>query len=243
MCLVLFSWQPNAEYQLVVAANRDEFYNRPSDIARFWPAPPDILAGRDLQAGGTWLGITREGRFATVTNFRETPADPLPPRSRGDLTSNFLSSHEPTEIYLQQIDQRATEYRGFNLLLGQANNLHYYSNRQRQIQSLPPGSYGLSNQLLDCDWPKVIDGREQLASLVKTSFTTEQLFQLLLDTGQPDEPWSAKFIQTLEYGTCASTVLIVKRNGEVLFEERVFDASDTVYPATRYAFRLASSCP
>jgi uncharacterized protein with NRDE domain len=243
MCLVLFSWQPNAEYQLVVAANRDEFYNRPSDIARFWSDHPDILAGRDLQAGGTWLGITREGRFATVTNFRETPADPLPPRSRGDLTSNFLHSHDVTESYLKEIDQRAAEYRGFNLLLGQANSLHYYSNRQRQIQSLPPGCYGLSNQLLDCDWPKVIDGREQLASILKTSFTTEQLFQLLLDTGQPDEPWSAKFIQTLEYGTCAATVLIVKRNGDVLFEERVFDASNTILPATRYEFRLASSCP
>jgi uncharacterized protein with NRDE domain len=238
MCLILFSWQPDAEYQLVVAANRDEFYDRPSDKAHFWSDKPHILAGRDLQAGGTWLGVTREGRFATVTNFRETPADPLPPRSRGDLTSNFLSSHDAAESYLKEIDQRADEYRGFNLLLGQANNLYYYSNRQRQIQLLPPGNYGLSNQLLDCDWPKVIDGREQLASIVRTSFTTEQLFQLLLDRGQPNEPWSAKFIQTLEYGTCAATVLIIKRNGDVIFEERTFDAGDTAFPASRYAFRL-----
>jgi uncharacterized protein with NRDE domain len=241
MCLVLFSWQPNAEYQLVVAANRDEFYSRPSDNARFWPDQPDILAGKDRQAGGTWLGITRQGRFATVTNFRETPADPLPPRSRGDLTSNFLGSHVATESYLKEIDQRATEYRGFNLLLGQADSLHYYSNQQRKIQLLQPGSYGLSNQLLDCDWPKVIEGRKQLASMMNTSFTSEQLFQLLLDTGQPDEPWSAKFIQTLEYGTCASTVLMVKRNGNVLFEERVFDASNTAFPATRYEFQIAAS--
>ena len=240
MCLVLFSWQPNAEYQLVVAANRDEFYRRPSDNARFWPDQPDILAGKDLQAGGTWLGITRQGRFATVTNFRETPADPLPPRSRGDLTSNFLGSHVATESYLKEIDQRPAEYRGFNLLLGQADSLHYYSNQQRKIQLLQPGSYGLSNQLLDCDWPKVVDGREQLASLVNSSFTIEQLFQLLLDTGRPDEPWSAKFIQTLEYGTCAATVLIVKRNGDVFFEERVFDANDTAFPASHYEFRSGS---
>lgn len=238
MCLILFSWRPNDEYQLVVAANRDEFYKRPSDKARFWQDQPDILAGRDLQAGGTWLGITRGGRFATVTNFRETPADPIPPRSRGDLTSNFLNSHAATETYLREIDQRAVEYRGFNLLLGQTDSLYYYSNRQRQIKSLQPGTYGLSNQLLDCDWPKVIDGREQLANIVKTPFTPEQIFQLLLDTGQPDEPWSAKFIKTLEYGTCAATVLIVKRNGEVFFEERLFDASDTAYPPTHYEFRL-----
>jgi len=238
MCLILFSWQPNAEYQLVLAANRDEFYMRPSDTARFWADNPDILAGRDLQAGGTWLGITRQGRFATVTNFRETPADPLPPRSRGDLTSNFLTSHDATESYLKEIDQRAAEYRGFNLLLGQADNLYYYSNRQRQIQLLRPGSYGLSNQLLDCDWPKVMDGREQLAAMVDSSFTIEQLFQLLLDTGHPDEPWSSKFIQTLEYGTCAATVLMVKRNGDVFFEERVFDAGNTSFPATRYEFQI-----
>ena len=238
MCLVLFSRCPNDEYQLVVAANRDEFYARPSDNAKFWTDQPAILGGKDLQAGGTWLGITANGRFATVTNFRETPPEPMPPRSRGDLTSNFLTSNEPAADYLQAIDHRANEYRGFNLLLGDPDSLHYYSNRERKIKPLQPGTYGLSNQLLDCDWPKVVRGRNQLATMVNNGFDSEQLFQLMSDRGELDEPWSSKFIHTMEYGTRATTILTIKHTGEVCFEERLFDTKGTIQPASHYEFKL-----
>ncbi len=240
MCLILFSWQPNDEYQLIVAANRDEFYQRPSDKARFWPDNPDVLAGRDLQAGGTWLGLTRTGRFAAVTNFAEDPPDPLPPLSRGNLTGQFLTSNQHALSYLHEIDQRAMQYRGFNLLLGHSDALYYYSNHQQQIKSLDPGCYGLSNQYLDCTWPKVVDGRDQLTAMTKAGFTTERLFQLLLDKGREDEPWSAKFIQSPDYGTRAATVLTVKTNGDVFFAERLFSATGNVCPGAEFTFHISS---
>jgi uncharacterized protein with NRDE domain len=238
MCLILFAWQPNEAYQLVVAANRDEFYQRPSDRAAFWQDNPDLLAGRDLLAGGTWLGITRQGRFAAVTNFRETLADPVPPRSRGELTTDFLNDSSTAPTYLSAIHQKRTEYRGFNLLLGDQEHMTYYSNRQGRVVELSPGTYGLSNQLLDCDWEKVIHGRTQLEDLIREEIHTDTLFELLMDPGYHEHPWSAKFIHTLEYGTCASTVLLVKRDGSVIFEERTFGPAGVVLPHQCHDFNI-----
>jgi len=221
MCLILFSISPDARYRLVVAANRDEFYARPTERPDFWKDAPHILGGRDLQAGGTWLGVTRGGRFAAVTNFRESPLEPVPPRSRGALTADFLRSTESCTDYLSHIKPIAHEFRGFNLIIDDGRDVYYYSNRQPEAQLLKPGCYGLSNQLLDCDWPKVSRGREQLRALGHGNFDNEALFALLADRGD-QLPFSAGFIQSDTYGTSASTLVKVSQQADIYFEERAF---------------------
>ena len=221
MCLILFSID-SARHALTVAANRDEFYSRPTAQAAYWTDHPNVLGGRDLAEGGTWMGINRNGRFAAITNFRESPPDPLPPKSRGALTKGFLTGDEHPERYLARIDPEADQYRGFNLLIGDAAGYFYYSNRAREVIKLSPGAYGLSNQLLDCDWPKVVDGTTSLAALVDGDAATEALFGLIGDAHGTGQPFSAPFISSAEYGTCASTVLTVSKQGEVQFEERSF---------------------
>ncbi len=225
MCLILFGVQPSEKLRLVVAANRDEFYGRPASRAGFWDDHPQVLAGRDLQAGGTWLGITTSGRFAAVTNFRETPPDPMPLRSRGDLTSGFLTSEIPATEYLKEISSRGSEYRGFNLIINDGKDTYYYSNRATEFMKLEPGFYGLSNQLLDCDWPKVNKGRDKLSILLDRNISVEEMFsssfELLFDTGD-GEAFSNSFIATAEYGTCAATVLTLGNDGNINFQEQGF---------------------
>ncbi|MBD3647546.1 MAG: NRDE family protein [Pseudomonadales bacterium] len=237
MCLILFGIRPNESYRLALAANRDEFYGRPSAQADFWSDHPDILGGRDLKMGGTWLGVSRSGRFAAVTNFRETPPDPVPPRSRGELTSDFLAGDVSCMDYLDSVDRLAEEYRGFNLVIGEGEHFYYYSNRRREILELESGYYGLSNQLLNCDWPKSIEGRKRLSRLADDDFEPEAMFRLLFDPGN-DEPFSASFLASPEYGTCASTVLTISREGDVYFEERNFEAGGKASGSNRFSFTL-----
>ncbi len=221
MCLVFIAVRPDDDHLLVVAANRDEHYARPTAQAGFWQDYPQVLAGRDLQAGGTWLGVTRNGRFAAVTNFREDPPDPLPPLSRGELTAGFLTSDLTPAEYLDGVAQKPNEFRGFNLILSDGAETTYYSNRENKIRPLASGFYGLSNQLLDCDWPKVIEGRRQFISLSPAAFPRESLFELLSCEGD-GSPFSQRFIATETYGTSASTVVRMKVDGSIEFEERNF---------------------
>lgn len=238
MCLILFAIHPDPEYQLVVAANRDEFYHRPTREAIFWEDNPQILAGKDLQMGGTWLGITRTGRFAAVTNFRETPANPSPARSRGDLTLNFLRGNALATDYLANLRDVSDDYRGFNLLLGDQSGYYYYSNRSGQVTNLNSGYYGLSNQLLNCDWPKVIQGKEKLRSLADKNFCKSGMFDLLADKGN-EEPFSPKFIEGADYGTRSSTLLTIKNDGSLSFEERNFIAGGVAVHNNRYDFQAS----
>ena len=237
MCLILLAVRPNERHRLVVAANRDEQYARPSVQAAWWPGHSHILGGRDLEAGGTWLGVTTTGRFAAVTNFREDPPDPLPPRSRGELTANFLKSTETCEPYLMRVHEMADQYRGFNLIVGDGQGLFYYSNREGDTRELQPGFYGLSNQLLDCDWPKVIRGRRQLAKLAGSGFDPDDLFELLFCKGD-GEPFSQSFIATERYGTSASTVVKISSDGDAYFEERNFKPMGEPDRIHRYEFTL-----
>jgi uncharacterized protein with NRDE domain len=227
MCLILFAVNPNDRYRLVVAANRDELYERPTVPASFWQNSSGVLAGRDENMGGTWLGISRAGRFAAVTNFREDPPDPLPPRSRGDLPLHFLQGAMSASDYLQSIQDEGNAFRGFNLIVADESATGYYGNRDQSgsPRSLDSGCYGLSNQLLDCDWPKVIDGRTRLGTLVDQAPNelVEALFNLLLDEGDERE-FSNSFISSEIYGTRAATVAIIEKTGEIYFEERNFGA-------------------
>ena len=239
MCLILFAVNPGDRYRLVIAANRDELYERPTVPAGFWDQSPRVLAGRDENMGGTWLGVNRAGRFAAVTNFREDPPLPLPPRSRGDLPLGFLTSTKSPTDYLQDISQAGSEYRGFNLIVADRNAAGYYSNRagSRDPRILDAGCYGLSNQLLDCDWPKVIEGRERLRQLVHlpTDALVESLFELLLDEGDGRE-FSNSFISSEVYGTRAATVVLISHQGEICFEERNFGACGVQLPGNRFRF-------
>lgn len=239
MCLILFAWQSHPRYPLVVAANRDEFHQRPSAAADFWGDDPGILAGRDLQAGGTWLGVTRSGRFAAVTNYREpsTPEIALG-RSRGHLVSEFLGAESEPLLHADKLYTQGSSYRGFNLLLGSRDALAWVSNRDGKPLAVGPGSHGLSNHLLDTDWPKVHSGKERLEKLLAAGDPDpEALFDLLTDqaltpgeipqdletTLAPERLAKHYFIVSPVYGTRCSTVVLITADGQITFIERQFD--------------------
>ncbi len=243
MCLILFAYRQHPEFTLVVAANRDEFYERPSQPAHFWEHTPQLLAGRDLRAGGTWLGVTRHGRFAAVTNVRE-PNKAEAARSRGDLTTAFLLSELSTTQFDEQIEREA--YAGFNLLHWDGTTLHYSSNRAPSKQ-LGPGIYGLSNASVDSPWPKVLSGRQCLAHALGHANMQDALWTLLADRQQPPDELlpdtgvgldtermlAPRFIRAPHYGTRSSTVLLLRENGSGEFFERGFDAENSLY-STHY---------
>lgn len=238
MCLILIAHQLNEQLPLLVLANRDEFYARPTAAAKPWPDSPGMVAGRDLVSGGTWFGA-RNARWATVTNIREGVRDKEnhSSKSRGWLVRDYLKGNLPPADFLASIETTIDDFAGFNLLLGDARELWYASNRARDARLLPPGLYGLSNHQLDTPWPKVVRGKAGLSKLLNQSpFDKEAAFALLSDptratdaelpdTGIPLE-WeralSAAFITRPEYGTRCSTLLKANAEGHRLFVERRF---------------------
>ena len=242
MCLILFAFQAHADYPLVVAANRDEAYARPAAQAAFWLDHPDVYGGRDLEMGGAWIGITRSGRFAAVTNFRDGYPKGVAPRSRGDLVGGYLTGTQAPQPYLQSVAARLSEYAGFGTLAGDMNSMWFLSNYGNGVEAVTPGVHGLSNHLLDTLWPKVADGRRELTALLNSGAHTlsklpENLFAMLADrsvaaadalpdTGvgiRREKELGPKFIAVDDrYGTRASTVVIVNSQGEVYYAERSF---------------------
>ena len=234
MCLVLFAWQQHPQYKLVAAANRDEFYARPSAPAQFWQDAPHILAGRDLEQSGTWLGVTRSGRFAAITNVRD-PTAKQGARSRGHLVRDFLNSDQTPNGFIAQIQNCISNYSSFNLLLSDGSALHYCNSNGDNI-ALPPCIYGLSNAALDTPWPKVSTGKQALADTL-SDVQHESLFCLLADrtiaddkqlpaTGIPqwlEQKLSASFIHFDSYGTRCSTLVLQTHDGHIDFLERQFD--------------------
>jgi uncharacterized protein with NRDE domain len=254
MCLILIALDSHPDFGLIVAANRDEFYDRPSAAAGFWADAPWILGGRDLKAGGTWLGVDRRGRFAAVTNFRQGEREPAAPRSRGHLVSDYLTSGFDPRAHLERVQRDASLYNGFNLIAGDRRELFYFSNREGRARALGPGVYGLSNHLLDTPWPKVTSGKSALSAL-RISDPSElipNLFALLSDRSQAAdhllpqtgvrEDWerllSSAFIASSDYGTRSSTVLLVGRDGGVVFVERNFTTGSAPHEQVRYEFEL-----
>jgi uncharacterized protein with NRDE domain len=236
MCLVLLAWEKHPRWRLVVAANRDEFHARPTAAADWWPQAPNVLAGRDLKEGGTWLGVTRTGRFAAVTNVREPQQYRVGAPSRGHLTGNFLLSRAPSLGYLAGLMPLAAAYNGFNLLVMDGATLAWFSNRQMTLRTLPGGIYGVSNHLLDTPWPKVVRGKEDLAAALggDDDALEARLFESLSrrdpapDAELPatgveperERALSSAFIVTPDYGTRSSTVVLIGRDGEVRLTER-----------------------
>lgn len=252
MCLLVLAWQVHPRYKLVVAANRDEFHERPTEAMAKWPPPDDLIAGRDLRAGGTWLGIGRDRRFGIVTNFRELQRPSPGAPSRGNLIPDYLRNPVPTGRYLQQLEVTAADYSGFNLLLADAHSLWYVSNRaDRFAQVLPPGIYGLSNELLDTPWPKLQRVRSHFDPLLTQPGEVRkgELFAILADPTQAgiDEAlpetglsreWeqllSSPFISAEDYGTRCSTVVMVENSGAVSLTERRFGSRGTPLGETEF---------
>jgi uncharacterized protein with NRDE domain len=232
MCLILFSYQPNSDKRLWLAANRDEFHQRPTMPARIWPQQPTIIGGQDLQAGGTWLGITKQGRFAAITNYRK-PNSPEGRVSRGALCADFLASDLSCLDYLSAIQQHKDHYSGFNLLLDDGVDFYYYSNVQNQITKLVAGHYGLSNAFLNTPWPKTIGG----IKILKEAHSNHDLVKLLTDKTVPQDTelpstgigiekerlLAPRFIQSAQYGTRVSTVVSIDK--QVLLKEIGFNAA------------------
>lgn len=236
MCLIVVGWRVHPDYPLVVAANRDEFYARPTASAAYWADAPDIIGGIDLEAGGTWLGISTTARFAAVTNVRE-PGMAKGARSRGELTRNFLLSDLPAGDYARKLDGR--HYSGFNLLVSDGEALIYCSNRDGGPRALPPGIYGLSNHLLDSPWPKLVQARQRFAEALPRLPDEAGFFDLLGDQAivtDADLPktgvsleWerrlSAVFVKSEDYGTRASTLVYQQADGKVKLHEQSFGAN------------------
>ncbi|WP_420582225.1 NRDE family protein [Reichenbachiella sp.] len=236
MCLILFAWKKHPSYDLIVTANRDEFYNRPTQAASLWPEQPTLLAGKDLTAGGTWMGVTKTGKFAALTNYRDIANINDHAPSRGDLTKDYLIQNHKPKTYLEKLKSEQIPYNGFNLLIGDQNSLWYYNNINYEIKPLEPGIYGLSNALLDDPWPKVEAGKQKLGELIQNdALTADSLLKIIQDktialdiklpnTGVPLE-WeralSAMFITMENYGTRCSTTLL-KKGTSTNFAEKTY---------------------
>ncbi|QUW22423.1 NRDE family protein [Sporosarcina sp. Marseille-Q4063] len=239
MCLINFHLKDHPNYKLIVAANRDEFYERPTRPAHFWKDEPGLLAGRDLVQMGTWLGITKSGRFAALTNYRNPAEFGVVKESRGEIVKNFLVEDTSPSDFIHKLNTKKDLYNGFNILIGNTEQLHYYNNINEQIIVIPPGTHGLSNRFLNTPWPKVIKGKEMLQNYVTKNeiMDADELFNILMnaelaeDASLPktgvelelERQLSPLFIQTPNYGTRCSTILLVDHDNNVTFIERTYE--------------------
>jgi uncharacterized protein with NRDE domain len=253
LCLIALAWRARADLPLVVAANRDEWRDRPAEPARWWDDHPELLAGRDLKAGGTWMGVTRGGRFAAVTNFRDPSDKRSTARSRGGLVTDFLLGSEPAQAFLADLAGRVQEYNGFNLILGDGEGLYYYGSREGAARAIEPGVHALSNHLLDEPWPKVQRARSAMQQALRDRDPALRLFDMLSDTeGAPDEELpetgvgialervlAAPLITGVTYGTRASTVLKIAADGGASLEERSRAANGDVENVASHRFNMA----
>ena len=254
MCLILLACRTHPRYPLILAANRDEFYQRPTAPASFWETEPKILAGKDLQSGGTWLGITRTGRIAALSNYRDPShvLDNAP--SRGGLVTEFLLGDLPPAGYLEKLRQRSQEYNGFSIIFGDRKNLYAYSNRGEVPPLLQPGIHGLSNHLLDTPWPKVTLGKKALADILSQGGepSVEDIFALLADRSMPDDrllPDTGVELETERllaplftsgpvYGTRSSSILLIDQEAEVTFIERTHNGTPGKDSTRTFRFKI-----
>lgn len=256
MCLIVFALESHPKYRLVLAANRDEYFERPTLPAGYWPENPATLAGRDMQFGGTWLGVTTAGRLAVITNYRDPKWQVPNPLSRGMLVAEYLTGERPPADFLKYLKNSGHRYGGFNLLFGDLSGLFYYSNRSETENVVSPGIHGLSNHLLDTPWPKVTSAKEKLESLLREDTDEpEEYFTLLADkTPYPDATLpdtgvgikrerllSSIFVTGRTYGTCFSTLLFIDRENRLRFIERRHNIQGASNATTEFRFRLQPS--
>ena len=252
MCLILIAWRGAAKYPCVVAANRDELYSRPTAAAHWWPSRPPILAGQDLLAGGTWLGLTQTGRFAALTNFRDPEQRRQGTPSRGNLVASILMSNDSIEQSLEHLRTVSGSYNGFSLLFSDGERLAVYESARGSGRVLGPGIYGLSNHLLDTPWPKVQTAKSRLSGALADLETTDAVLALLRDEAPaPDDQlpgtgvsmeWerllSSAFIRAPDYGTRCSTVLRIDERRRACFDEWTWGAAGEPAGAVSLQFEL-----
>lgn len=239
MCLINFAFHAHPQYPFIVAANRDEFHKRETAPAHFWEEYPFLLGGKDLEKGGMWLGVTRSGRFAALTNYREIVNYPKEIRSRGELVKDFLVGNMTPLDYLNSLVPVKDEFPGFNLLVGNVEELYIFSNRSNEIEKISAGVYSLCNGEFHCEWPKVRLGKDLIEASLE--FNTEQdlirilmeglkdqtkaLDQFLPDTGvglDLERFLSSIYISGEDYGTRSSTVMIMNKKNEIHFSEKTY---------------------
>lgn len=252
MCLVLVVWRVHPLYPCLVAANRDEFHARPTARAEWWPDHPQILAGRDLEAGGTWLGVTRTGRFAALTNYRDPEQRRAGVPSRGALVASMLESGASVAEGLTHLRAVGGDYNAFNLIFSDGERLGIYESVRGAGRELGPGIYGLSNHLLDTPWPKVQNAKTRLQAALLGLTDTAPLLDLLRDdrpatdaqlprTGVSLE-WerllSSAFVRAQDYGTRCSTIIRIERQGRAYFDEWSWDSVGSDIGRTSLQFEL-----
>jgi uncharacterized protein with NRDE domain len=239
MCLILIAWQGHAKHRCVIAANRDELHSRPTAAAQWWTSQPPILAGRDLSAGGTWLGLTKTGRFAALTNYRGATQRRTDAPSRGTLVTSILTSADSVAQTLEYLRSVGADYNGFNLLFSDGERLAVYESMRGAGRELQPGIYGLSNDLLDTPWPKVQTAKSRLSQALSNLETSDPVLALLRDDSiAPDDQlprtgvsleWerllSSAFVRATDYGTRCSTVVRIDERRRAWFDEWTWDAT------------------
>jgi len=253
MCLIFLSINQHPTYSLIVAANRDEFYERKTAPADFWKDHPTVLGGRDLEAGGTWMAVTRSGKISMITNYRDLKNLKSKAPSRGQLVSDYLIEKIDPKNYLKGIEPNKDQYNGFNLIVGSPKELWYLSNYKSGVEQIPEGVHGLSNALLDTPWPKVVKGKNKFEQIIKEDkVEADALFTMLLDeqvapdTQLPDtgvglereRQLSSMFIKSPGYGSRCSTVVLIDKNDHVLFVERVYDLKTFEYTVKKLEFDI-----
>lgn len=250
MCLILFAKDLHPDYQIILAANRDEFLERPTRQAGPWEELPGLIAGKDLRSGGTWLGVSIDGRLSAVTNFREPGIFQQGASSRGLLVTDYLNSDSTPKAYMEMVSEKSSDYNGFNLISFHNGEMAYLSNRiQATPRTVESGMYGLSNHVLDTPWPKVAAGKEVLRALIAADqIEPAVLLDMLVnrdqaaddrlpDTGvgiEKERELSAAFIQMKGYGTRCSTVILIDRKGIISFTERSFDETGSITGTVEY---------
>lgn len=255
MCLIFLSLHQHPHYKLIVAGNRDEFYERKTLPAGYWTDHPEMIGGRDLEAGGTWLAMTTSGRISMITNYRDLKNIKPHAPSRGFLVSDFLLRNDSPAHYLNQIAPEKAKYNGFNLITGTMEELWYLSNYKEGVEQITNGVHGLSNALLDTPWPKVESGRRKFESIIQeTPVLPDKLFTMLSDdhvaadnqlpdTGvglERERVLSSMFIKSPGYGSRCSTVVLVDYNNRVSFHERTYNLSTFEHTTKAYDFVIAS---
>ena len=256
MCILFIAVDQHPDYPLIIAANRDEFHARLTQPSHFWKSKPHMLAGKDLQAGGTWLGVAKNGHIAALTNIRAPSKERFDAMTRGELVVNALQYKGSWAVHTQHLKNTATDYNGFNLVYGDWKNLQVFNSHTQEHHALTQGVYGLSNAQLNTPWPKTQQGVNALNALCqsKQPLVVEQLFAILSDPTQasdetlPDtgiaKPWekmlSSIFIKSPDYGTRCSTVITVDHHHALNWEERSYDPTGQVTQTQAYSFIINS---
>lgn len=254
MCLVNFNFQNHPKYKLIVVANRDEFYDRPTKPAHYWDDQPNILAGRDLLQMGTWLGVSKEGKFAAITNCRDPSLPETGRFSRGEIIRNFLTTKIEPESFINELKNNRESFGGYNVILGDGDFLFHYNNILDESNFVKPGTHSLSNHSLNSPWPKVLKGRSRLDDYVQSDIkdvNIDELFNIVSDRSKAEDNslpntgvgielerlLSPMFIKMSNYGTRSSTVLLIDKENNITFVERTFREGEFQFD-NKYAFKI-----